>query len=131
MPTLSEIGWIWEGVKLLLRFAPAAEKLVTNRLSAGVDSSQTEIQLFEQFQETQADLEAQLNDLRKQSQEQNLKLNQIQVEIHGLQQQLEVSLTHIREARNDLARLWFWVRVTAGSSLLTAVLLILLFILRR
>ncbi len=130
MPLLSELAWIWEGIKLLRRLAPVVERFVTGvqpglRLEDGV----SEADVRDQIAHAHAGLEARLNDLRKQEQEQNLKLNQVQEEIRGLQQQLEASLTLLRETSRQIATLWIWLRITA--SLLAAVLVFVLILLFR
>lgn len=131
MPLLSEAAWIWEALKLLLRFAPHAEKFITRRVASRPEIDGTGAEIYQQLAGTQASLEAQLNDLRRQAQEQNLKLNQIHDEMCGLQQQLEASLTLVRETRREIAALGLWLWVTAGTSLLIAILVLILLFLRH
>ena len=127
MPFLSEFAWILQAFRLLRRFAPLLERVVLGdrpALPPGARESNTA--LSDQIADTHALLEARLNDLRKQAQEQNLKLNQIQDDLHGLQNQLDASLTLLRETKREIAALLPWLLASVVLSLAAVVFLVIL-----
>ena len=128
MPLLSELGWIWEVVKLLGRFAPLADRLAPHANPqlplVAIDALDQEIQ--EQLMTLRGRLEAPMNDLRKQVQEQNLKLHQIEEELHGLQHELGSTLKLAREIKEEMSVLRLWLFVALGTSTLTAILVLVL-----
>jgi hypothetical protein len=125
---LAELGWILEVIKLLGRFAPLADRLVTRgspQLPATtIDALDMEIQ--DELATLRSRLEAPMNDLRKRVQEQNLRLHQIQEELHSVQSELHSTLKLTREIMDEMAALRLWLFVTLGTAGFCALLLVFL-----
>lgn len=131
MPSFTELAWILEALKLLRRFAPLVERFIAgDRQAFGSAIEPFGAEVRQIVGDSQARLEAQINDLRKQTQEQHLKLNQLQEQVGRVQQDCEHALELARESGRQLAALGKWVKMTAAFAILSSLLAMTL-LLRR
>jgi len=128
MPLLLELGWILEVIKLLGRFAPLADRLVSHAPKElpppTIDALDAELQ--DQISILRNRFEAPMNDLRKQVQEQNLKLHQIQQDLHNLHAEVSNAQKLAQEIKHELATFRLLLLITLSTAGVSVILVLFL-----